>query len=147
MKCKSFRSMRLCLCKWYYSLLWLLCCKFCDNMSPATMKNKTHNHQKLESYTCNLLKPHHDIMKTCINKFDTMNWITMRLCLCKWYYSLFWLILISNFVSTCHHAKWHLQPIKVLIIQNWKLTHMASKKKNIKTITTKWLPWNSKNLH
>jgi hypothetical protein len=111
-KCKPFRSMRLCLCK-FYSLLWLLCHKFCDNMSPwkfsaTTMKNKTHYHQKLETYTCNLKLPYHEIMKTCINKFDTMDWITMRLCLCKWNYSLLWPILISNFVSTCHHAKWHL---------------------------------------
>ncbi len=54
-----FKEPWLCLCKFYYTLLSLMGCKFCGivspwKMTPLTKKNGICNHWELKSSTCDL---------------------------------------------------------------------------------------------
>jgi hypothetical protein len=78
--------------------------QICDIMSQWIMNMDTFNqengickHWKLKSSTCDLKityheKYCHENLKIYISGFYIMKWVAMRLYLCKWCYSLFWLV-------------------------------------------------------
>ncbi len=86
----KFDTMKLCLSKWYHTLLWFMGYKFCDNMS----RWKTKSIYIYVYITCTWpqkIKPH----KLTINTKSyivSMKRTIMILCLCNWYYFLFELV-------------------------------------------------------
>jgi len=71
-----FKEPWLCLCKFYYTLLSLMSCKFCHIMSlwkmtPLSIKNGIC---KLKSSTCDLKITYHENLKFYITEFYIMKW-------------------------------------------------------------------------
>jgi hypothetical protein len=131
----------------------------------VTLKNDTFNQEKwylqpliLKSYTCdpkityhenlNHENYYHENLKIYISGFYIMKWATMKLYLCKWCYSLFWLVgytfcdnmspwnntIATMKMGTYNHEKWHLWYIKLIhiTIKISKLAHVILKKNTMK---------------
>jgi hypothetical protein len=104
-------------------------------------QNNIHGNLNHENY-------YHEDLKFYINGFYIMKWAAMKLYLCKWCYSLFWLVgytfcdnmspwnntLATMKNGTYNHDKWHLWSRKLLpiTIKNSKLAHVILKKDTMK---------------